>query len=278
MVRVFGSSAWRCEPPCRCRSARERPGRETGPARPCNAAGIRLGHRHHHAKARNLLDDKQDGIRPGPDQSAGMNQALGDDAIERRSDLQIGLEVLLRLHGALGRGPAGLLPDAHQRLGCLHLLFCLIQLVAGDRAGRFRGLLQPVVAVLCAPASCASACKRSDSAACTLDSASAICAFISGSGQFGEQVALFHDAAAVDEDALDIARALWRAARRSGTAGISPGSSTVLRRRPAPRRGPGPGVWADAQTAITARRHAVENLIALHSIGSPDPWDSATAK
>ena len=142
-------------------------------------------------------------VRAGADQRAGMHEAIGHHAVERRGDGQIRLQILLGLDRGL-RGGGGLLAGAHQRLRGVHLLFGLNQLVAGDGAGRFRGLLETVVSAL------GGGQLRFGLQAVGFRGLH----FGFGLGDLGvhpgalnvdQQVALFHHAAAVHQDALDIA-------------------------------------------------------------------------
>ncbi|MGA2267770.1 MAG: hypothetical protein ABSH44_04795 [Bryobacteraceae bacterium] len=58
---------------------------------------VLLGHRHDQAKMRDLLDNQQGQIGAGTGQRAGVNQAIGHHAIERRGDGEVRLQLLLSL-------------------------------------------------------------------------------------------------------------------------------------------------------------------------------------
>ena len=64
-----------------------------------------------------------------------MNEAVRNDTVEGRSDLKVGLELLLRLHSRLC-SPDHLLFKRYKRVRSFHLLLRLYQFVAGDCSGR----------------------------------------------------------------------------------------------------------------------------------------------
>ena len=84
------------------------------------------------------------GVRARAGQRAGVHEAIGHHAVERRGDGQVSFQFLAGLdHGLCGGG--GLAAGAHQLLRRIHLLFRQNQLVAGHGAGRFGGLLETIV-------------------------------------------------------------------------------------------------------------------------------------
>ena len=122
-------------------------------------SGVLFGNRDDQPQFRDLLEGEKRGIRAGSDQGAGMDQAIGDDAVEGRGDSQIGLHFLERSEIGGGR-PAGWRRD-RMRAARRDLLLHLHQFVSGDGAGSFRRFLGAISASRAA--SCASACRRSDS-------------------------------------------------------------------------------------------------------------------
>ena len=80
-----------------------------------------------------------------------MDHPISHHPVERRSDFQVGLQILERSDRRF-RGLAGLLARVQQSLGRVHLLFRLNQFVSGDGAGSFGSLFHPLY-VLCAAAS-----------------------------------------------------------------------------------------------------------------------------
>src|SRR4051794_27456572 len=114
----------------------------------CNAADVLFGHSDDQAQEGNLLNDEYDRVRPWADESSWMDEAVRDDTVERCSDLEVRLELLLRLHGRLS-SLDGLLFGGYQRLRPFDLLLGQYQFVAGDRAGCLCRFLEPVGCALC---------------------------------------------------------------------------------------------------------------------------------
>ena len=182
------------------------PARGTIRWRRAHAAHIFLGHGDHHAQARRLLNDQQHDIGARSHQRAGVHQAIGDHARKRRGDLQVLLQVALRLD----RGSSGLrclLARPHQSLRRIHLFLRLHHVVASHHAGSLGGLLQPFECAL------GSGKLRLGLQAVGLGRLHLGFGLGDTRGHFrsaerGQQLALFYLAAAVHQHALHIARNL----------------------------------------------------------------------
>ena len=196
-ARLFPS---KCGPD---RRARERYARAAH-----HSADVFFGHRNHQPQAGNLLNHQQRRIGARADQRAGMDQAVRHHAIEGRGDFQIGLQIFqgqrtvaAAAWRACSRGSyQGLrrLPpvSAPGSARCPPSRRAFRRPSAGDRrcSGRPQVELRPAADRLRRPA--------------LSIRPSAIWASISGALRFDEQFALFDDAAAVHQHALDIARNL----------------------------------------------------------------------
>ena len=117
----------------------------------------------------------------GTDQRTGVDIALGDDAVERRLDLQVLTEIL----DGLDLGLAALIEFLYERTSACaaSAFFCATTTsfsatTPGVADAAFRRSY-----VLCAAASLASASARCSSSACAFDCASTICAWISGASR-----------------------------------------------------------------------------------------------
>ena len=155
---------------------------------------------------RHLLDHQKRDVVPRADQRAGMDHAFRHDSVEGRGDFQIALQVLERPDRRLCR-PACLQAGIQERLGGVHLFFRLDQLVAGDRAGCFSGLLRAIVRALR---------RRKLSFGLQPVGLGRLHFRLSfgnlrghfRSAHFDEQITLFDDTAAVHQDAIHVARNL----------------------------------------------------------------------
>ncbi len=200
-----------------------------------------------------------------------MHQAVRHDAIERRGDLQIGLHVLLALARRPRRHWLACWRELTNAWAASTCFSAWISLVAGDRAGRFGGFLQALVGAL-RGRELRFGLQPVRFGGLHLGLGFGDLRLHFRSAQFGQEVALFHDAAAIHQDALDIARALWRAARRSRNGRNSPGRSTV-RETGLETTGASSIVCGHSGAAAKHGQKWRSFLVALHNIGSRDPSD-----
>jgi hypothetical protein len=132
-----------------------------------------------------------------------VGEPFDDDTIERSGDFQVGFEILLRLHRRL-RGTDGLFARSHEGLRRLDLLLGLLEFNTGNGAGRFRGFLE-------------ARCGDIDGGELRLGLGPVRLGGLHarfgfgdagvefGRGELNEKLATLHDAAAVDENAIDVA-------------------------------------------------------------------------
>ena len=190
-----------------------------------DTADERLGHGDDEAEPRYLVETEQ-GCRSGAwtDQRTGMHVALGDDAIERRSDLQVLTEIPDRPRLRL-RGFDRVLVRSDQRLRGFGGLLRDLDVVLGDDAWRRRRRLQTLVG----PLSGGELGLRLGSLQLErlrfrfgLDD---LCLHLRRFKR-GEDLTLLHDAAAIDARSAARIRTPWRRSGRQGYGWNSPGSLT----------------------------------------------------
>ncbi len=257
--------------------ARESPARKCGnaefdPGSRYDAAHIFLGNGDYHTQMRNLLNDKQRGIgATGTDECARMHEAVSDHAIKGRGDLQIRHHGLERVHRRLG-SRAGFLARVHQSLSRVHLFLGEDQIVARHGPGRLCGLLHALVRAL------GGGQLRFGLKAVRLRGLEpglglADLRLHFRSRQIHQEFSRPHDASAVDQHAIDIARHLGV----QGDGEVRPDLGGQL---DGPRNGLGNdrSQIARLRPANLGEQSEYTNWekkspIALHSIGSRDPKD-----
>jgi hypothetical protein len=106
-----------------------------------DAGDVLFGDGSDEAEMRELLQNDEDGVGAGADERAGVDEAVGDHAIEGGGDAEVTLEVLLSSDSGFGGAP-GLLAGADEGLGGFDLLADDFDLVTGDGAGGFGGFLE----------------------------------------------------------------------------------------------------------------------------------------